>query len=212
VTGGALPRLYIVTDRHLPRGRSLIEVIDDALRGAPALVQLREKDLGGGPLRRLAAELLEVTRARGARLLINERVDVAMAVGADGVHLPERGFPIAEARALLGPDALIGASTHDPAGVARAVAAGVNLVVCGPVWPTPSKPGSSGFGTAGLRDAVRAAGQTPLYALGGVDTPDRAGHCVAAGAHGVAGIRAFLAAADPCTATRALFDSVADTV
>jgi thiamine-phosphate pyrophosphorylase len=211
----ALGRLYLVTDQDAAGDRDLAEVVRAALAAVPAgalLVQLRAKRLGAGLLLDLARRLREVTAARGALLLINDRLDVALAAAADGVHLPENGLDIAAVRAVAGPDFLVGVSRHDPATAAEAARAGADLIVCGPVWPTPSKPGATPLGLDALAQAAAgvasAAPRAHLYALGGVDTPDRARAARAAGAHGVASIRAFCAAADPGAAAAAMYAAV----
>ncbi len=211
----ALGPLYLITDRRtLPAGADLVAAVDAALAGLPAgaaVVQLREKELDDRALLELCDRLIAVTRPRGCPLLVNDRVDVALCAGADGVHLPEAGLDVATARRLGGDRFVIGASTHSADAAAARVAAGADLVVCGPVWPTPSKPTSTGIGVDGLRavaTAVAAAGPGKLYALGGVDRPERARDAITAGAHGVAGIRGFLAGADPALATRALWRAV----
>ncbi len=189
----ALPPHYLITDRRLAGGvNALVARVRAALAALPeggALVQLREKDLSGRELVALARALLAVTGARGCPLLINDRVNVALAVGADGVHLPEAGLPIADARALLGPTAIIGASTHSIDAARAAASAGADLVVFGPIWPTPSKPGAVGVGLDALSAAATAAQPTPLYALGGIDSPDRITAARTAGAHGTATVR-----------------------
>ncbi|WP_428267360.1 thiamine phosphate synthase [Haliangium sp.] len=197
-----LPRLYLITDHGVAGARAVPTLVAEvlaALAPGAALVQLRAKHLDPAALLALARELREITAARGCPLLVNDRLDVALAAGADGVHLPERGLDPATVRALAGPAFLIGASTHSPAGAARAAHAGADLIVCGPIWATPSKPGAPTLGLDGLGQAARAVAATNpaahLFALGGADTPERARAARAAGAHGVAGIRAF--AADP---------------
>jgi thiamine-phosphate pyrophosphorylase len=155
------------------------------------LVQIREKDLDGGPLLALA----RVAIAAGARVAINDRVDVAVAAGADGVHLPERGLAIADARALLGgdDDRVLGVSCHDLAGVRGAIAAGVDLVQLGPIWETPGKgPAIGTDALAAARAAIRDAGAaTRLVAIGGIDSPERIAAAARAGADAVAAIRAI---------------------
>ena len=220
--GTVLGRLYLITDRRAAGPRDLETVLDAALGALPpgaALVQLRERDLSARDLIALARRLHAVTAAHACPLLINDRLDVAMAAGADGVHLPEAGLHIAAARVLAGPDMLIGASTHSPDAAARAARDGADIIVCGPVWPTPSKAGmGEPLGLDALAAAVRAvqkaspataragaADRRPhLYALGGIDTLERARQARYAGVHGVAGIRAFFAAPDPAAAARAL--------
>ena len=206
---GAVPRLYLVTDRRATAGRSLVEVVRAALAGAPAeargavAVQLREKDLEGRALLALAHELRAVTRAAGAALFVNDRVDVALAVGADGVHLGGRSLAPSDV-ARIAPGLAVAVSTHARGDVELALRqnAAVQFAVFGPIWDTPSKrPHGSPVGLAALREA--SAVGLPLLARGGV-TPARASDCVAAGAAGVACIRAVLGADDPGAALRAL--------
>jgi len=199
----AIPVVHLITDRRLapdPAARA-----DAALAGIPpgrVAVHLREKDLGGAALLSLARALARVCRARGQLLLVNDRLDVALAAGAAGVHLPSAGVPPADARRLLGPAALVGVSCHSAADVARARDGGASFATFGPVWDTPSKrPFGPPVGLAALRDAARLG--LPLVALGGV-TPERAAEAFAAGAAGVAVIRAWLTGADPAGAARAL--------
>ncbi len=136
---------------------------------------------------------------------MNERIDVALAAGADGVHLPSAGVPPADARRLLGPDALVGVSCHSAADVSRALDGGASFATFSPIHDTPSKRAyGPPLGIAALRDAARLG--LPLVALGGID-PARAAEARAAGAAGVAAIRAWLAAADPAGAVRALLGS-----
>jgi thiamine-phosphate pyrophosphorylase len=171
-------------------------------------VQLRERDLTTRALLDLAQRLRELTRQCGAALLINDRIDVALACEADGVHLPARSFSIADARALLGRTRLIGVSAHRAAEVAAASAAGADFAVLGPIYDTPSKRAyGAPLGPAVLTEA-RAAGM-PLFAIGGIDR-DRLAAVRAQGADGVAVIRAVLAAADPADATAALLRAFAD--
>ena len=168
--------------------------------GLPA-VQLRDKDIPGGPLFALAERLRAATARTGALLFVNDRVDVALAVGADGVHLGGGSMPAEVARRLLGADALIGVSTHAPG----EVPADADLAFFGPVYGTPSKAGAQG--EARLADAVRAAA-IPVLAIGGV-TAARVPAVRTAGAAGAAVIRAILADTDPAAATRALLAALA---
>jgi thiamine-phosphate pyrophosphorylase len=194
--------VYLVTDRTQTNGRPLLDVVAAALQGGIRAVQLRERDLTTRELLGLARALRDLTRRHGAALLINDRADIALACDADGVHLPGHSFAVADARALLGPQRLIGVSTHAPAEVAAAAAAGANFAVLGPIYDTPSKRGHGApLGAAALA-AARGAG-IPFFAIGGVDV-DRAEPVCAAGADGVAVIRAILAADDPASAAAAL--------
>lgn len=202
-------RLYLVTDRLGTRGRPLLEVLEACLAAGVRAVQLREKDLPARDLYHLALELRGLTRRHGARLLINDRLDVALAVEADGVHLPGHGLPVAEARRLLGPDRLLGVSTHAPAEAAKAAAEGADFVVLGPIFHTPSKrPFDRPLGPEALR-AARAQLSIPLLAIGGI-TAANAAEVLAAGADGVAVISALLAAEDPGAAARALLAAVGE--
>lgn len=194
--------VHLVTDRRQVAG-SLVRAVGAALRGGVDAVQLREKDLGGRALLELALQLLPLCRSHGALLLINDRVDVALASGADGVHLPSTSFHVAEARALLGPDRIIGVSTHDPAEVRAAARDGADYAIFGPVFETPSKQAfGPPQGIERLRLATSAA-RLPVIAIGGI-TPARIAEVRDAGAAGVAAISAILTADDPESATRAL--------
>jgi len=208
-----LGRLILVTDRGQADGRDLIDVVDAALAALPpasALVQLREKDLHPRDLYALARRLLEVTHRHRCALLVNDRIDVALAAGADGVHLPEKGLPIAVARRLGRPGSFtIGVSVHGADAAGAAARDGADLIVCGPIWDTPSKRDlGEPLGEAALAAAQRAiagAGATArLYAIGGVTGPERVEAALRAGAHGVAVVRGVMAAADPAAAARAL--------
>jgi len=195
--------VYLVTDRAQTNGRPLLDVVTAALRGGVGAVQLRERGLETRALLELAIALRQATRAAGAALLINDRIDVALACDADGVHLPGHSFAVADARALLGPRRLIGVSTHHPDEVAAAAAAGADFAVFGPIFATPSK---AAYGAPqGLDALVRArrAAALPLFAIGGVNA-DNAAAARGAGADGVAVIRAVLAAPDPVAAATAL--------
>jgi thiamine-phosphate pyrophosphorylase len=190
----AAPRLYLITDRSATKGRPLDQVVAEALVGAgvrarDVAVQLREKDLDGRALLALARSLRAVTAAAGAQLYINDRVDVALAANADGVHLGGRSLAPADVRALT-PRLRIGVSTHTRDEVERAAAAGADFVVFGPVFATPSKPGI--FTGVDRLEQVVALG-VPVLALGGIDEKN-AYECILAGASGVAVVRSVMAA------------------
>ena len=199
--------LLLVTDRRQAGGRGLLPAVESALAGGVRAVQLREKDLPALELCRLAESLLCRTRAAGAALLINDRVDVALAVGADGVHLTRKSLPPGEARRLLGPDRLLGLSCHSAREACEAASEGVDFAVLGPIFATPSKaPYGAPIGLEALREA-RAGCGIPLIAIGGITAP-RAAESLAAGADGVAVITAVLAAADPAAAARGILAAV----
>ncbi|HKA28256.1 MAG TPA: thiamine phosphate synthase [Candidatus Binatia bacterium] len=200
-----LPRLVLVTDRHATAGRDLVDVVAAALDAGLPAVQLRDKDLPGRPLLDLADRLRVLTARVGALLLVNDRIDVAVAVGADGVHLGGGSLPADVARRLLPPGALVGVSTHAPTEAASATA---DFIFFGPVYATPSKAAfGPPQGVAALRQAAAAA-RVPVLAIGGV-TAGGVPETRAAGAAGVAVIRAILAADDPALATRGLLQALA---
>jgi thiamine-phosphate pyrophosphorylase len=170
-------------------------------------VQLREKDLPGRDLFLLAERFRALTDRYGALFLVNDRVDVALASGADGVHLGTASIPPGEARKLLGPGRFLGVSTHSSREVAEAEEGGADYATFGPVWATPSKaPYGEPVGLPALQEACRAHA-LPLFALGGV-TPGRVGEALAAGARGVAAIAALLAAENPARAAREMIRNI----
>lgn len=199
--------MYLVTDRTQAGGRDLVEVVSQAIRGGIRAVQLREKGLDTSAQYRLAERLLPVCRAAGAALLVNDRVDIVLALGADGVHLTRSSLPPAEARKLLGPDRLLGVSCHSLADVREAAAGGVDFVVLGPIFETPSKRAYGPPLTPALLAAARALTRLPLLAIGGIRA-SRAPDVLAAGADGVAVISAVLAAPDPAAAAADLLRAV----
>ncbi len=201
-----LPVVHLITDRRLVA--ELATCAEAALAGIPpgrVAIHLREKDLAAREQLALARTLRAVCRARGQLLLVNDRLDVALAAGADGVHLPSSGVSAADARRLLGPAALVGVSCHSAEDVARARDLGASYATFGPVYDTPSKRAfGAPVGLARLREAARLG--LPLVALGGVD-PARARAVAEAGAAGLAVIRAWLEGIDPGAAVRALLDA-----
>jgi thiamine-phosphate pyrophosphorylase len=200
--------LYLITDRRqAPPGLTLPGAVRAACEGGVRAVQLREKDLTAAELFPLALELRALTRQYGARLLINDRIDVALAVEADGVHLGGHSLPAAAARRILGPERLIGVSTHCPDDIAAASRGGADFVTFGPVYFTPSK---AAYGEPAGTDLLGAAcdvSPLPVFALGGIG-PERVEPVMAAGAGGVALISAILAQPDPAAAARAFISLI----
>jgi thiamine-phosphate pyrophosphorylase len=207
--------LYLITDRTAVRSGDIVSVCEAALAaareaappGAVAL-QLREKDLAGRELYELAMRLRDICRRSGAPMIVNERVDVAIAADADGVHLPFDSIGVGAARKLLGPDKLVGFSAHSLPDVVMAEREGADFAVFGPVYPPISK---SAYGPATgehrLGEVCRAA-RIPVYALGGI-TPERAKSLMtapdaAARPAGVAAIGSIIGAAAPADAMRAM--------
>ena len=166
-------------------------------------MQLREKDLSGAALFELAGRLRDITRRYGARLLINDRIDIALACEADGVHLPADSFAPADARRLLGNNCLIGVSTHSVEQARAAAAGGADFIVFGPVFDTPSKRAfGKPIGLAAVAQVAQAVTQ-PVFAIGGVTT-ERVASILQRGARGVAVVAAILEADDPRAAAAAL--------
>lgn len=197
--------LYLVTDRTQTRGRPLSEVVEECLGAGLRAVQLREKDLSASELLDLARPLRDLTRHSGARLFINDRVDVALAIGADGIQRAHHSLPTATIRSVAGPGMLIGVSTHRPEEGRNAQIDGADFVVFGPIYDTPSKrPYGVPLGLDALARAVEAV-TIPVFAIGGI-TPERVSAVKAAGASGVAVIRALLAHERPGDATKTFLD------
>jgi thiamine-phosphate pyrophosphorylase len=202
--------LYVVTDRQLTSGRPLRLVAEAALHGGARAFQLREKDLSPRELYPLALEMRQLTQTYGARLLINDRVDVALAVDADGVHLTTTSLPASIARRVLGPGRLIGVSTHTLTEAQAAADEGADFLVFGPVFFTPSKaPYGEPVGLDALR-AVRAAVNVPILAIGGIKKANL-DQVLAAGANGIAVISAIISADDPLVASQDLLATLRST-
>lgn len=206
----SIPRLYVVTDRQQTAGRPLEEVVTAAAHGGAGMVQLREKDLTARELYALGVSLQSQLAPHGVPLLINDRLDVAQALDAAGVHLAGHSLSPGLARRVLGPDKLIGVSTHSLDHARQAMDAGVNFIVFGPVFDTPSK---RQYGAPqGLHHLAEVVAHVtcPVIAIGGIDTGNMS-QVLQTGAHGVAMIRAVLAAPDPAAAARQLRKQLAST-
>ncbi len=198
--------LYLITDRAAA-ARPPVDVVDECLGAGLRAVQLREKDLEVRELLALALELRESTRRHGARLLINDRADVALAARADGVQHTHLSLPVDALRAITPAGFLIGASAHSTTEAKQAVEQGADFVVFGPVYDTPSKRRyGPPLGLAALEAAAHAVAR-PVLAVGGL-TPERVVDVLAAGAAGVAVIGAIYAAARPADATKAFLDAL----
>ena len=196
-------RLYVVTDRQQTGGRSLTEVIGAAARGGLGAVQLREKDLSARELYELGVSLQGVLDPHRVPLLINDRIDVALALDAAGVHLAGHSLSTRTARRILGPEKLLGVSPHSLDAAFQAADEGADFVVFGPVFSTPSKLAyGPPQGVLRLAAVVQEL-PIPVIGIGGI-TPSNLPQLRQAGAHGVAMIRAVLAAPDPFEATREL--------
>ncbi|HWN56019.1 MAG TPA: thiamine phosphate synthase [Methylomirabilota bacterium] len=198
--------LYLVTDRSATAG-PLEEVVEGCLAAGLKAVQLREKDMAVRDLLGLAHALRDSTRRHGARLLINDRADVALAVGADGVQRAGTSLPVSALRAISPSGFLIGASVHDIDEARAAAAEGADFLLFGPVYDTPSKRQYGPPQGLAALERVSAAVNTPVFGVGGV-TPERVGEVTRAGAAGVAVIGAILAAERPADAVKAFLDAL----
>ena len=200
-------RLCLVTDRAQARGRDLVGAVVECLAAGLPAVQVREKDLSAAELAALCRRLREPTRERSALLIVNDRADVALAVGADAVQRTHSSLAVAEIREIVDKRLRIGASTHAPEEALAAEAEGADWIVFGPVYDTPSK---RRYGAPqGLRalEAVAAAGRIPVIAIGGI-VPERVPEVRRAGARGVAVISALLTADSPGDATKRFLEAL----
>ena len=199
-------RLIVITDRALAAPRDFLDVTTEALRaGAPA-VQLREKHLPPRDVAPLANRLRAAAHAAGALFFVNDRLDLALAVGADGVHLGPDDLPVSRARGMAPPGFLIGCSADEPAEAAEAVADGADYVGCGTVYTTRTKvEAGEAIGLSRLAAVVQAV-EVPVVGIGGI-TADRAAAVLGTGAAGCAVVSAVMAAHDPAHAVRAFLQA-----
>jgi thiamine-phosphate pyrophosphorylase len=193
-------RLYVVTGARVDRG-DLPEFLDAILEAGVDVVQLREKEAEAGDLLRWGSTFRDAAERHGALFTLNDRPDVALALGADGVHVGQNDLPPRVARDILGPDAVIGLSCHS-AGQLDAAPDEADYVTAGPVHATPTKPGRPGTGLDVVRHAAATVGR-PWFAIGGID-PVTLPAAVEAGIRRIVVVRAVTEAADPASAVRAL--------
>jgi thiamine-phosphate pyrophosphorylase len=198
-------RLYLVTDGR-GGGAALRDFLDAVLDAGVDIVQLREKELEARPLLELAEIFRERAEAYGVPFIVNDRADVALSAGADGVHLGQDDLAVADARRVLGRHAIIGRSTHDAAQLRRAFEENADYVVAGPVHATPTKPGRPAAGL-GLIELAAAVATKPWFAIGGIDL-STIGAVRNAGATRVVVVRAITTAADPSAAVKALLGAL----
>lgn len=201
------PSVYVIVDRAFGRGRPVEDLVIAAVLGGASMVQLREKEWPAGQVVEAGRRLLDVTRRAGVPLIVNDRTDIAMAIGADGVHLGPDDLPVRDARLLLGPEKIIGASAATVEEALAAQTAGADYVGVGSVFPTTSKPDAGD--AIGVEPLVRikAAVRIAVVAIGGI-THANAFLAIRAGADGVAVISAVVSAEDVADATRRLVEAV----
>jgi thiamine-phosphate pyrophosphorylase len=190
--------LYFVADRA-----GLERALDGALRGGADLVQLRDKTATDAEIEPSATWAAERCAAHGALFILNDRPDLAHALGADGVHVGQDDMPVGEARAIVGDDAIVGLSTHSIAQVDAGARSGADYIAVGPVHATPTKEGRPAIGLDPVRHAAAHIDAVPWFAIGGID-PQTVDAVVAAGARRAVVVRAIAQAQDPEAVTRAL--------
>ncbi|MEN6441512.1 MAG: thiamine phosphate synthase [Syntrophobacter sp.] len=199
--------LYLVTDRVLAGGRCLDEIVRQSIEGGVTVVQLREKNLGTRDFLARAVALRRVTCEMGIPLIINDRVDIALACEADGVHLGQEDMDSATARRLVGKNMIIGVSVNTPKEAMEAEGAGADYLGAGPVFATPTKTDTSPpTGLSGIGEIRRVVG-LPLVAIGGISSAN-AGEIVRCGADGVAVVSAIIASKHPGLSAREILAEV----
>jgi thiamine-phosphate pyrophosphorylase len=194
-------RLYLVVEAAAEH------VLPAALRGGVDMVQLRDKELGDDALLEAAESFRAACREHDALFWLNDRPDLALAAGADGVHVGQGDVPPAEVREEVGERLLIGLSTHSPEQFDAALGSEADQLSVGPVWETPTKPGRPAAGLDYVRHAAAHGGERPWFAIGGIDEAN-VGEVVEAGARRVVVVRAIRDAADPEAAARRLRDAL----
>ncbi len=216
VTRLAAARLYLCTDARREHG-DLAEFADAALAGGVDIVQLRDKGSVGeqrfGPLEArdelaACAILADAARRHGALFAVNDRADIARATGADVLHLGQGDLPVGIARDIVGPDTLIGLSSHDPEQAAAAARGHADYFCVGPCWPTPTKPGRAAPGLGLVQAAAGLSPAKPWFAIGGIDAA-RLPEVLEAGARRIVVVRAITAASDPRAAAEQLRSALA---
>lgn len=201
-------RLYLCTDSRSRQG-DLPDFLDAVLEAGVDIVQLREKNLEAADELELLALFAAACRRHGRLLAVNDRADVALAAQADVLHLGQRDLTPAIARRIVGPDTVIGLSSHSPEQAeAASTAEEVGYFCLGPIWPTPTKPGRPHTGLDPIRDLARRAIRRPWFAIGGIDESNLE-QVLDAGARRVVVVRAITDADDPAAATRRIAERLA---
>lgn len=199
-------RLYLVMDAS-DRTRDYAAFLTDVIEAGVGMVQLRDKNLTDKQLVSMARTFAQTCRDSGALFIVNDRTDVALLSGADGVHLGQDDAHPDDVRKIAGGDFIIGLSTHTPEQVDAANKTKADYVGVGPIYETPTKPGRPAVGLDLVRYAARAS-QKPFFAIGGLDASNAA-EVIGAGAQSISVLRAISNAADPTVATRELVDAMA---
>ena len=188
--------LYLVTDRALALGRPIEEIVRQAISGGVSAVQLREKETPSGAFFELAHSLRAITGEAGVTFIVNDRLDIALAAEADGVHVGQDDLPVETARRLLGPGKILGVTAADEQQARLAEKAGADYIGCNAVFPTQTKTDTGpAIGLEGLRRLVESV-DIPVVAIGGINA-DNAGEVLAAGVAGIAVVSAIVSAEEP---------------
>jgi thiamine-phosphate pyrophosphorylase len=198
-------RLYFVSDA-LPRGREPEALLNATMAAGTGMVELRDRDQPKGVIERSGRTFRRLANTYSALFIVNDDPYLAMELAADGVHLGQDDMDAAEARRVMGPDAIIGLSTHSREQIEAAANKPVDYISVGPIWETPTKEGRPATGLELIRTAAEVA-PVPWFAIGGID-PANVGQVVAAGAERICVVRAIRDADDPRASTAALFDAV----
>lgn len=202
--------LYLVTDRNLSLGRPLEQIVEEAVKGGVTMVQLREKEASSLEFYQLAIRMKECLRPYNVPLIINDRIDIALACDAEGIHLGQSDLPVSIARKLLGPNRIIGLSLESIADAEEANALDVDYVAVSPVYDTATKTDTSkALGLEGVR-AIRTISRFPTVAIGGIHLPNAAS-IIEAGADGLAVVSDIMSANDPLRAAKELKEIINQT-
>ena len=205
---GPLGRLYLVaTPRPALADAEFLARVQAALDGGVDVLQLRCKEMDALPSLRLAERVAALARAAKVPFIVNDRVDIALAVGADGVHLGQQDLPVEWARRIM-PSAIIGRSSHEAEQALGAEREGASYFAVGPVWPTPTKPGRAAAGLSYVREVAARAMTIPWFAIGGI-TLENVQQVLDAGATRIALVRAVLDAEDPTVAANGFVEALA---
>lgn len=202
-----LPKTYAITDRDLS-GLSHLEQVRRLVEGGARLIQLRDKTVDAGEFYRDVIDTIGFARPRGVRIIVNDRVDIALAAGADGVHIGQDDLPAEQTRKLLGKDAMIGLSTHSLEQAIAAIQLPVDYIAIGPIFETSTKDAADkAVGLAGLRFVREAVGPFPLVAIGGIDRRN-ARSVLEVGADSIAVISDLVSDAEDIAARMRAFDDI----
>jgi thiamine-phosphate pyrophosphorylase len=199
--------VYLITDRALSGARGVLETVEAAIAGGATMVQLRDPEAKTRALVEEARAIHALTRPAGVPFIVNDRIDVALAAGADGVHVGQADMTVADVRALIGPKPILGLSITSEADLDVSDLRGVDYLGVGPVFQTSTKPDAAPPINVGGLEAIVARTKVPIVAIGGLHAGNAA-DAIAAGAHGIAVVSAICAALDAEAATRELVEIV----